>query len=115
MEKRKKRLIISIIIFSILLLTTIFLAIKVNNTNNLNYEKVECNVSRMEKYWIKRQQKYKIYCMYNGDEKEIKNVKNDYYNYSKGKNVDAYLYNNKLYANYEGIKQINVIDWLLNN
>ncbi len=102
--KKKKMFIISIIVFVICLAITVFLFIKVNMTEISDYKKVNCVVTKVDSYFVKKQIRYKVYATYEEKEYEICNIKNDSYKYSKGSKVEVYLYQENLYANYDGIK-----------
>lgn len=77
----------------------------------LDYQEVQVRVVSSEskertvrtQYSTSRQTVYEVIVRYEGKEYELKNVHNSY-SYLEGRDVTAYLYNGKLYANEEGVR-----------
>lgn len=86
------------------------------DNENPDYTKVQvCVVSSKEKdttirygYSSSSMTEYEVVVSYGGKEYKLRNAHNAY-SYRTGAYVDAYLYNGKLYANVEGVK--NATPW----
>ncbi len=76
---------------------------------SLNYDEVKVTVVSSETKKVKNKQTgnttdfYEVKVLYEGETKDLENVHNAY-SYTKGKQVTAYLSNNRLFANIEGVK-----------
>lgn len=79
------------------------------NKSNPTYEEVQVTVLSAEKKKVKNKKTgstyttYQVEVEYEGKEYDLENA-HSVYAYPKGKNVKAYLANNHLYANVEGVK-----------
>ncbi len=104
----KKKVIILWCAFVVCLITTVALWFAMNNSK-LKYEEVEATVlsSEVEQVVNKktgsRTNFYKVKVEYNGEEYDLGNV-HSASGHSRGKRVKAYLSNEKLYANIEGVR-----------
>ncbi len=104
----KKRVIILWIAFIACIVATVVLWFKMNEVE-LQYEEVEATVlsSKVEQVVNKKTKSrtnfYKVEVEYNGQNYELGNA-HSASAYPKGKKVKAYLFNEKLYANVEGVK-----------
>lgn len=104
----KKRIIILWIVFAVCLVTTVVLWFAMNNSNP-EYEEVKATVlsSKTEEVVNKktgsRTTFYKVKVKYEGKEYDLENPHNVYM-YPQGKSVTAYLSNDRLFANVEGVK-----------
>lgn len=109
MKKIKVReiFLLTLILFIISLIITIWLYIKMNN-QDINYEIVSCQVEKIEKKRT-RIGKYRnldliIMVSYNDNIYTLQNDYDESWLYYKGNTINAYLSNNKLYANEAGIR-----------
>jgi len=107
---KKRIFLISLIIFIISLLITIFLFITMNN-QKLDYDIVKCTVTDVTKkknYGTGNKgnrYNYIITVLYNNKNYELLNVYDSaIYKYSEGATVNVYLSNGKLYANETGVR-----------
>lgn len=104
----KKRVIILWSAFIVCIITTIVLWFAMNNSKP-QYEEVQATVlnSKVNQVVNKKTGSKTNFCKveveYNGQNYELGNV-HSISTYPKGKKVKAYLYNEKLYANTEGVK-----------
>ncbi len=106
----KKRILISLIVFLIVLLVTIGLYIS-KNIQKVNYTMVDCTVVSAEKE-VKRfmwSQYFKtiVFVYYEGNEYKLQNPERTYYEYiyPKNKQIKAYLYKEKLYASLRSVRE----------
>ena len=98
------------IITVLYIIATVLLRKPMDNAE-LDYQEVQVRVVSSEsrertvrtQYSTSRQTVYEVIVRYEGKEYELKNVHNSY-SYLEGRDVTAYLYNGKLYANEEGVR-----------
>ena len=98
------------IITVLCIIATVLLRKPMDNAE-LDYQEVQVRVVSSEskertvrtQYSTSRQTVYEVIVRYEGKEYELKNVHNSY-SYLEGRDVTAYLYNCKLYANEEGVR-----------
>ncbi|MCI9365379.1 MAG: DUF3592 domain-containing protein [Clostridia bacterium] len=104
----KKLVIILWIAFVVCVIATVGLWFAMNNSNP-EFEEVKAIVTSSETKQVvnkktgSRTNFYEVKVRYEGKEYELKNPHNTYM-YPEGKTVTAYLANDKLYANEEGVK-----------
>lgn len=105
----KKNFLILLIIFAVVLSTTIILYINKNN-EKLNYTIVDCNVVSAEKVLKKifhhKYFKTNVIVSYQGENYKLHSPERNYneYTYPKNKQIKAYLSNGKLYADEIGVR-----------
>lgn len=101
-----KKTVILMIATVLCIIATVILHGVVDNSD-VEYEEVEVKVISSEtvykKILGKRQMQYEVFVSYYGKEYELKNTHSSA-PYIPGRTVTAYLSNEKLYANIEGVK-----------
>lgn len=110
LSNKKRIFIITLILFTISLLSTIVLYLTVNK-DKVDYKKIECVVSKVTKTKIYNKKNrrirynYSVIVLYKNKSYKLINVyDSNIHNYNEGAIVEAYLNNNKLYANEAGVK-----------
>lgn len=104
----KKKALILWGVFVLCLVATIALWFAMNNSE-LEFEEVKVIVESAKTEQIRNRKTgstttfYKIKVRYNGESYDLENAHNTYM-YPEGKEVKAYLANNRLFANEEGVK-----------
>lgn len=104
----KKRIIILWIIFAICLVTTVALWFAMNKAE-LSYEEVQVKVISAQTEEVvnrktgSRTKFYKVKVEYNGEEYDLENAHSTSV-YPQGRTVKAYLANNRLFADEDGVK-----------
>lgn len=104
----KRNIIILWIVFAVCVITTVVLWFVVNN-DNVEYEEVKVTVVSATTEQIRNRKTgstttfYKVKVRYNGETYDLENPHNVYM-YPEGKSVTAYLANNRLFANVEGVQ-----------
>lgn len=104
----KKKVIILWVVFAVCLIATVCLWFAMNN-QNVEFEEVNVTVlSATTERVVNRKTGsstnfYKVKVRYQGKEYDLENAHNTYM-YQEGKEVKAYLSNNRLFANEEGVE-----------
>jgi len=107
-DNSKKKIIIVWVAFALCVIVAVILWFVVNNSE-VEYEEVKATVVSSETKQIVNRKRhsttnlYEVKVRYDGKTYDLENAHNSY-SYQSGKSVTAYLANDRMFANVEGVK-----------